>query len=228
MLKSLIFCILTSIFFLIPAIGQEENRLQNDSMIPAGNRHNLKGFENQNSSARISGYAGLMVSGNQTGYYGGLNYAIKDNQAIRFEFLYAAGNNFLFQPGINVNSRIVSPSILYQYTIIGKSGYNTAFGYQPGSAGFSLYTFTGIGAQIYSEGNALNINETHLSSPNGRSYSIIVPLGIGMNYKFDNNMTIGLEIRGNFHSGMNSYQNSYGQWGYPGVMFGQYRNGPGF
>jgi hypothetical protein len=67
----------------------------------------------------------------------------------------------------------------------------------------------------------------------------MIPLGLGMHYKFDNNMTIGLEIRGNFHIsnggfydpysyGTNSFHNSLSLWGYPGVMNRQFGNGPGF
>jgi hypothetical protein len=220
-------------------LGQAEKAVQGDSVKLDGSPFALRGLTIQNSPNRMSGYAGLITTGSQTAYYGGINYALKDNQSIRFELLYAGGNNFMVQSGMNLNTRIIAPSILYQYTIIGKSGYNSPYGFQNVSNGFSLYAFTGASAQYLSPGNNLSLSDTRITTPNSKNYSIVVPLGIGMSYKFDNNMTIGLEIRGNFHIsnggysnpysyGMNSFQNSYGQWGYPGVMNGQFRNGPGF
>jgi len=239
MVKSLIFCSLLNCSFLFPILGQVEKTVQGDSIEIDGSHFILQGLAPQNAPNRMSGYAGLLTTGIQTAYYGGVNYALKENQSIRFEFLYGTGNNFMLQPAMNLNTRIIAPSILYQYTIIGKSGYNSPIGYQDGSNGFSLYAFTGLGAQYFSQGNNMNFGDNRIANPNSKNYSIVVPLGIGMSYKFDNNMTIGLEIRGNLHIsnggypnpysyGMNSFQNSYGQWGYPGVMYGQVRNGPGF
>jgi hypothetical protein len=239
MVKLLITCTLINIFCLFSVFAQDSSGVQVDSVKANDSHLFLKGAGNTAPAGRVSGYAGLMTTGSATGYYGGINYTLKENQSIRFEFLYGAGNNLLFQPGMNLNSRIIAPTLMYQYTIIGKSGNFTPYGYQAGSNGFSLYAFGGIGAQFYSQGTLLKSSETHLTNPKNANYSIVMPLGIGMHYKFDNNMTIGLEIRGNFHMsnsgymnastyGMNSYQNSYGQWGYPGVMFGQFRNGQGF
>ncbi len=239
MVKSLIFCALLNFSFLYTMLGQEVNTVQDDSVKRNGSHSALQGLTKQNSSNRVSGYAGIITTGSKSAIYGGINYVLKDNQSIRFEFLYGGGNNFLFQPALNLNSRIIAPSILYQYTIIGKSGYNSPYGFQNGSNGFNLYAFTGVGAQYLATENNVMLSETKITNPNSKNYSVVVPLGIGMSYKFDNNMTIGLEIRGNFHIssggytnpysyGMNSFQNSYGQWGYPGVMYGQLRNGPGF
>jgi opacity protein-like surface antigen len=238
MVKSLIFCTLMNCSLLISVPAQDVKPVQDDSLINQGNHFIIPGLENQNRVNRTSGYAGIITTGSQTAYYGGLQYALKDNQSLRFEMLYGTGNNFLLQPGLNYNSRIVAPSLLYEYTIIGKSGIHNPYGYNSGSNGFSLYGFTGIGAQMFIQGNSLNTNETHLSNANNKNLNIVIPLGLGMQYKFDNDMTIGLEIRGNFHIsnggynpysyGMNSYQNFNGQWGYPGGMFTHFRNGPGF
>jgi hypothetical protein len=152
--------------------------------------------------------------------------------------LYGAGNAFLFQPYLNNNSRIVAPSLLYEYTFIGKSGGHS-LAFNNGSEGFRLYGFTGIGAQLFSIGNAIKTGEGGLLGPNSKNYNVVIPLGLGMQYKFENNMTIGVELRGNFHIsnggfynpylyGINSYHNSLGQWGYPVVMYRQFGNGPGF
>jgi opacity protein-like surface antigen len=137
------------------------------------------------------------------------------------------------------NSRIVAPSLLYEYTIIGKSGSHTPYNYSSGSEGFSLYGFTGIGAQMMTSGTVTKTGETSFQGAKGSNFNVVIPLGLGMQYRFDNNMTIGLELRGNFHIsnggfndpysyGINSYRNSLSQWGYPGVMDRQFRNGPGF
>jgi opacity protein-like surface antigen len=234
MVKSLIICTLMNCSLLIPIPAQDVKSVQEDSLKNQGNHFILSGLENQNRANRMNGYAGIITTGRQTAYYGGLQVALKDNQSLRFEMLYGAGNNFLLQPGMNYNSRIVAPSLLYEYTIIGNSGSHSPYGYNR----FSLYGFTGIGAQMFIQGNNLNTNETRLPGPNNKNFNIIIPLGLGMQYKFDNDMTIGLEIRGNFHIsnggynpypyGMNSYQNLNSQWGYPGVMFTHFRNGPGF
>ena len=239
MIKSLVLCILTNYLLLFPILAQDVNTVQDDSLKNKSKHFILPGIENQNSEKRVTGYAGIMTDGSQIGYYGGLRYALKDNMSLRFDMLYEGGNNFSAQPYMNGNSRIISPSLLYEYTIIGKPGSHSPFAYNRGAEGFSLYGFTGLGAQISIPGNSMRNSETIVQSPNSKNLNLIIPLGLGMQYKFENNMTIGLEIRGNFHisnggyydrysNGINTYYNSSGQWGYPGVMYRQFSNGPGF
>lgn len=239
MVKRLIFCNLINCFFLVSILAQDVKTLQDDSLIYQGSHNFFTDSVNHKAEKRLNGYAGMATASGQMAYYGGFTYALKDNMSLRFDLIYGTGNSLLFGPLMNNNTRIVAPSMLYEYTIIGKSVNHSPFNFNTGSAGLSVYTFAGIGAQMSNANNSIITNEGGLLAPNVKTFNLSIPVGVGMQYKFDNSMAIGLEIRGNFRisnngyynpyiDGINSYHNSLGQWGYPGVMLRQFRNGPGF
>src|SRR5208337_2359745 len=100
-------------------LAQDMKTVQDDSLIYKGSRNFFADSVNRKVEKRLNGYAGMATTGGQMAYYGGFTYALKDNMSLRFDLLYGTGNSLLLQPLMNNNTRIVAPSLLYEYTIIG-------------------------------------------------------------------------------------------------------------
>ena len=233
--------ILLIVFFAIPSIasGQGAGLTVPDSSVisvPAGNASLLAG-------SRISGYAGVAWSTFGPMLNGGIRYSLKNNQYLQFNL-----SSTTFNPMAGWNDfavtrtpfRLIQPSVLYQYYFIGgdNQGHISYHGLRTETQDlpkFSLYGFGGIGADIITYGvSSGNVNQY------GSSTRMVIPLGLGMTYKFNEHTSIGIQIQGRFSTSGGMY-NPFNQ-GYPGYfgggrfqpmgnggfMNGPFRNGAGF
>jgi opacity protein-like surface antigen len=253
MIKVLIASLLLNCLWVLAVLSQSVNSQQNE---PIDNIQltNVPLYQAPSTfKYRLSENFGISMNGLGSAYSAGLRYYLKDNNALCYNLMYITGFNSLFQSdnyAFTTNIRIIDQSLVYEYYFIGKLDHSSAGSIFPdmsdNSSKFNLYGFMGVGGQVLMPGSLTSSLNFRSITSKGSQSNVYIPLGIGMNYKFDNNMTIGLEIHGRFNisSGYNGYYGDHDLYyngisnssyrignnplGYPEYLGGSYKHGPGF